>query len=122
MKICSIRISVLSIVFSLMFLIISTGTKTEAQGRPKNDLVSELRLELPGLLGPKSYSTDRKDLKVDPLRGLLLPLKEGLNAFIDGAPRTVYSGCAINLENQWKENWLSQRGLRNSTASSGGFC
>jgi hypothetical protein len=86
MKICSIRISVLSIVFSLMFLIISTGTKTEAQGRPKNDLVSELRLELPGLLGPKSYSTDRKDLKVDPLRGLLLPLKEGLNAFIDGAP------------------------------------
>jgi hypothetical protein len=86
MKNCSIRISILSIAFSVIFLAISTGTKAETQDGPKNDLVSELHLELPGLLGPKSYSADRKDLKGTPLRGFFLPMKEGLNAFIDCAP------------------------------------
>ncbi len=85
MKKCSIRISVLSIAFSVMFLVSSTGTKAETQDGPKKDLVSGLHLESPSLLGPKSYSVDGKDLKSNPLRGFLIPLKEGLNAFI-GSP------------------------------------
>jgi len=85
MKRCSIRTSVLSIVFSVMFLAVSTGTKAETQDGPKQDLVSELHLESASLLGPKSYSVDGKDLKSNPLPGVLIPLKEGLNAFIDCA-------------------------------------
>ena len=83
MKRCSIRISVLTIVFSVMFLVVSTGTKAETQDVPKKDLASELHLESASLLGPKSYSVDGKDLKSSPLRGFLIPLKEDLNAFID---------------------------------------
>ena len=85
MKKCSIRISVLSIAFSVMFLVISSGTKAETQDGPKKDLVSELHLEPPSLLGPKSYSVDGKDLKSNPLQRFLIPLKEVLNAFIDYA-------------------------------------
>ena len=66
MKKCSIRISVLSIAFSVMFLLVSSPTKAETQGGPKKDLVSELHLESPNLLGPKSYSVDGKDLKSNP--------------------------------------------------------
>ena len=85
MKKCSIRISVLSIAFSLMFLVVSTGTKAETQDGPKKGLVSELHIESASLLDPKSYSVDGKDLKSNPLRGVLIPLKEGFNAFIDCA-------------------------------------
>lgn len=83
MKKCSIRISLLSIAFSVMFLVVSSGTKAETQDGPKKDLVSELHLESANLLGPRSDSVDGKDLKSNPLRGFLIPLKEGLNAFID---------------------------------------
>ena len=85
MKKCSVRISVLSIAFSLMFLVVSTGTKAETQDGPKKGLVSELHIESASLLDPKSYSVDGKDLKSSPLQGFLIPLKEGLNAFIDCA-------------------------------------
>jgi hypothetical protein len=85
MKKYSIRISVLSIAFSVMFLVVSSGTKAGTQDGPKKDLVSELHLESASLLGPKSYSVDGKDLKSNPLRGFLIPLKKGLNAFIDCA-------------------------------------
>ena len=99
----SIRISLFSIAFSVIFLVVSSPTKAETQDGPKKDLASELHLESPGLLGPKSYSEDGKDLKSNPLRRFLIPLKEGLNAFIDCAsplhqdvltpkdPRTNYS-------------------------------
>ena len=51
----------------------------------KKDLMSEIHLQSANLLGPKSYSVDGKDLKSSPLQGFLIPLKEGLNAFIDCA-------------------------------------
>jgi hypothetical protein len=86
MKKYSIRICVFSIAFSLMFLVVSTGTKAGTQDGPENDPVSELHLGLPGLPGSKRYAADGKDLKNKPLRGVVLPLKEGLNVFIDGAP------------------------------------
>jgi hypothetical protein len=92
MKKSSIRISILSMVFSAMFLVISTGTKAEAQDGPENNLGSELHLEPPGLLGPKSYPVDGKDLKGNHLRGVILPLKEGLNAFIDCSPALYQDG------------------------------
>ena len=85
MKKRSILISTLSLVFSLTFLFISSGAKAESQDDPKKDLVSELHLESASLLGPKSDSVDGKDLKSNPLRGFLIPLKKGLNAFIDCA-------------------------------------
>jgi len=89
MKKCSIRISVLSIVFSVMFLVVSSPTKAET-------LVSELHLESPSLLGSESYSVDGKDLKSNPLRGFLIPLKEGLNAFIDCAS-PLYQGVRLTF-------------------------
>jgi len=96
MKRCSIRISVLTIVFSVMFLVVSTGTKAETQDGPKKDLASELHLESASLLGPKSYSVGGKDLKSDPLPGFIIPLKEGLNAFIDCASSLHQDGVAPN--------------------------
>jgi len=86
MKKCSIRMSVLSIAFSVMFLVVPSGTKAEMQDGPKKDLVSELHLQSESLLGLKSNSVDGKELKSNPLRGFLIPLKGGLNAFIDCAP------------------------------------
>jgi hypothetical protein len=83
MKKCSIRISLLIIALSVIFLVVSSPTKAETQDGPKKDLVSELHLESPSLLGPKSYSVDGKDLKSNPLQRFLIPLKQGLNAFID---------------------------------------
>ena len=85
MKKRSILISTFILMFSLTFLFISSGAKAESQGDPKKDLVSELHLESASLLGPKSDSVDGKDLKSNPLRGFLIPLKNGLNAFIDCA-------------------------------------
>ena len=79
MKKHSIRISLLSIAFSVMFLVVSSPTKAETLDGPNKDLVSELHLESPSLLGPKSYSVDGKDLKSNPVRRFLIPLKEGLN-------------------------------------------
>jgi hypothetical protein len=81
----SILISTLSLAFSVIFFFISSGAKAESQDGPKKDLVSVLHLESASLLGPKSDSVDGKDLKSNPLRGFLIPLKKGLNAFIDCA-------------------------------------
>lgn len=89
MKKCIIRISVLSIAFSLMFLVASSGAKAETQDEPEKDVVSELHLESASLLGPKGDSVVGKDLKNNPLRGFLISLKEGINAFID-CPSQLY--------------------------------
>jgi hypothetical protein len=89
MKKCSIRISVLSIAFFVMFLVVSSGAKAETQDGPKKDVVSELHFESASLLGPKSDSVDEKGLKSNPLRGFLISLKEGINAFID-CPSQLY--------------------------------
>ena len=96
MKKCSIRISVLSIAFSVMFLVVSSATKAEMQDWPKKDLVSELHIESASLLGPKSYSVEGKDLKSYPFRGVMIPLQEGLNAFIDCASPLHQDGLAPN--------------------------
>ena len=93
MKKCSIRISVLSIAFSVMFLVVSSGTKAETQDEPKKDVVSELHLESASLLGSKSDSVDGKDLiSSPPLRGFLISLKEGIYAFIDYPSKLYQDG------------------------------
>jgi hypothetical protein len=86
MKTCNIRISVLSIAFSLIFLVVSSVTKAETQDEPRKGLAAELHLESARLLVTRSHSVNSEDLKNNPLRGFLIPLKEGLSAFIDCAP------------------------------------
>ena len=78
-----INISVLSIVFSVMFLLVSSGTKAEMQDGAKKDLVSVLHIESTSLLGPKGNSGERKDRESSPLPTLFVPLKGGLHAFLD---------------------------------------
>ena len=78
-----INISVLSIVFSVMFLLVSSGTKAEMQDGAKKDLVSVLHIESTSLLGPKGNSEERKDRESSPLPTLVAPLKEGLHVFLD---------------------------------------
>lgn len=85
MKKYSVRISVLSIVLSVMFLVIPTGTKAKMKGRHKKDLVAELNVKSSGLLGPGSHSIRGEKTKGNPSRELLIPLKEGLTVFIDCA-------------------------------------
>ncbi len=84
MKQYSIRIGVLSIAFSAMFLVVSSGTKAETQDGAKDDLVSELHLQSTSPLGPQRDSVEGKDLKGN--MGFFIPLKEGLNVFIDCTP------------------------------------
>jgi hypothetical protein len=86
LKKCSIRIGLLSIAFSVMLLFVSPGTRAETQDRPKTTPVSELHLESAGHPGSRIYSVHQKDLASNPLRGFLIPLKEGLTAFVDCAP------------------------------------
>ena len=78
-----INISVLSIVFSVMFLLVSSETRAEMRDREKKDLVSELHFEATGLIGPKDNSGERKDRESNPLPALFVPLKKGLHAFLD---------------------------------------
>ena len=79
-----ISISVLSIVFSVMFLVVSSGTKAEMRDGAKKDLVSVLHIEASSLLGPKGNSRERKDRESNPpLPTLFVPLKDGLHAFLD---------------------------------------
>ena len=78
-----ISISVLSIVFSVMFLVVSSGTKAEMQDGAKKDLVSILHVDAISLLGPTGNSGERKDRESNPLPTLFVPLKEGLHAFLD---------------------------------------
>ena len=73
MKKRTIRISVLSIVFSVMFLVVSSGAKAETQEGAKKDPASVTHLEAANLL----------DHEINPLRTLSVPLNEGLNAFLD---------------------------------------
>jgi hypothetical protein len=79
----SILIGVLSIAFSVMFLVVSSGTKAETQDGAKKDLVSVLHLDAASLLGPIGSSGESKDRGINPLRTLFVPMKEGLNAFVD---------------------------------------
>lgn len=76
-------IGVLSIVFSAMFLFVSSGTKAETPEGAKKDLASELHIEAASLLGPKEDSGEKKDRGIAPLRTFLVPLQEGLHAFFD---------------------------------------
>ena len=78
-----ISISVLSIVFSVMFLVVSSGTKAEMRDGEKKDLVSAPHFEAISLLWSKGNSEERKDRESNPLPTLFVPLKEGLHAFLD---------------------------------------
>ena len=78
-----ISIGVLSIVFSVMFLLVSSGTKAETRDGAKKDLVSILHFEASSLLGPKDNSGERINRESNPLPTLFVPLKEGLHAFLD---------------------------------------
>lgn len=79
MKKHSIRISVISIVFSVMLLVVSSGAKAETQDADKKDLVSVLHLEATSLFGPNGNFWERNNS----LRTLPVPVKEGLHAFVD---------------------------------------
>ena len=93
MKKCSIRMSVLSIAFSVMFLVVSSGTKAETQDGAKKDLVSVLYIESTSLLGSKGNSGERKDRESNPLPTFFVPLREGLHAFLDltSPPNQVFT-------------------------------
>jgi len=78
-----VSISVLSIVFSAMFLVVSSGTKAEMRDGAKKDLVSVLHFDATSLIGSKSNSVERKDRESTSLPTLFIPLKEGLHAFLD---------------------------------------
>ncbi len=108
-KICSIRISVLSIIFPLILLVFTTGTKAETQDGPKKDFFSELHIESVSLLGPKSYSADGKDFKSNSLPVVFIPLKEGLNAFIDCASSFHQDGLT---QNDARTNYRAVVGFR----------
>lgn len=82
MKKRSVLISIFILAFSVIFFFISSGAKAESQDDPKKDLVSVLHLESASLLGPKSNSQEGKGGESKPLRAFLIPLKEGLNAFL----------------------------------------
>jgi hypothetical protein len=79
----SINISVLSIAFSVMLLVVSSGAKAETQDGPKKDLVSVLRIEATSLPGTKDNIGERKDHATNHLLELFDPVKAGLNAFLD---------------------------------------
>jgi hypothetical protein len=89
---CSIRLSVLTVAFSLMFFIVSPGIKAETKDGPKKDLVSELHIESASLLNQTSYSVNGEILKNNPLWGFLIPVKEGINAFIGYASPVQQDG------------------------------
>jgi hypothetical protein len=78
-----ISISVLSIVFSLMFLVVSSGTKAEMQEGAKKDLISALHFESTSLIRPKNNSVESKDRESNSLPTVFVPLKKGLHAFLD---------------------------------------
>ena len=83
MKKCSIRISVLSIAFSVIFLVVSSGTKAETQDGAKKDLVSVLHIEATSLLDTKNNVGEKKDHELNPLLALFGPVKAGLHVFLD---------------------------------------
>jgi hypothetical protein len=78
----SIRLGLLTLAFSLMFFILSSGTKAETNAGPKKDLVSELHIESTYLLNPTNHSVDGKIIKNNPSREFLIPVKKEINAFI----------------------------------------
>jgi hypothetical protein len=79
----NILISLLSIAFFVIFLVVSSGANAETQEEAKKDLVSILHLEAVGLLGPVGTSGERKDREIASLRTSFVQLKEGLDAFIN---------------------------------------
>ena len=89
MKKRGIGIGVLSIAFSAMFLLVSSGTKAETQDGAKKDLASELHIEAGSILGPKDDSGEKRNSGATPLPPVFVPLQEGLHAFID-FPSTPY--------------------------------
>lgn len=79
------RISVLSIAFSLLFLFVSSGTRAETLDGAKKDLVFALNLEATGLSGPKDDSGERKYREKSSLPTVFVPLQERLHVFLDFA-------------------------------------
>ncbi len=75
-----------------MFLVVSSVTKAEPPVEAKKDLVSELHLQSASPLVPKIYSVEGNNLKDNTLPGFFIPLKEGLNAFIDCTPPPHQNG------------------------------
>ncbi len=83
LKKCSIRIGVLSLAFSAMFLVVSSGIKAEQQDGAEKDLASELQLHSVGMPGPNMDSEEGKD-QSNTLKDFSIPMKEGLSVFIEG--------------------------------------
>ncbi len=67
----------------MIFLLISSGAKAESRDDAKKDLVSILHIKAASLVGQDNDSDGQKDRGKEPLRGLRVHVKEGLNAFFD---------------------------------------
>ncbi len=65
-----------------MLLVVSSGAKAETQDDAKKDLVSILHLEATGL-GTVGTSGESGDREINPVRRVVVPMKGGLNAFLD---------------------------------------
>ena len=89
-----IRIGVLSIAVSVMFLAAASGTKAETQDGHRKGLVAELHIVSASLPGPRSDSVDGKELSSISAPGFLIALKEGLNVFIDSPSPFQRDGLA----------------------------
>jgi hypothetical protein len=83
MKKHNIHIRVLSIAFSVMFLVVAFGTKSEAQDGDKKAPDSLVHIKATSPLDPKDNFRERKDNDITPPRTLFIPVKEGLHAFLD---------------------------------------
>ncbi len=79
----SILISILILLFSMVFLLISSGAKAESKDDSKKDLVTILHIKAASLVGQDNDSDGQKDRGKESLRGIRVHVKEGLNAFFD---------------------------------------
>lgn len=70
--------------FAIMFFFVPSGAKAEAEGDTKTNLVSIIHLN-PVSLSSQINTSGEREREAKPLREFLVPLNEGLNAFLDFA-------------------------------------
>ena len=94
MKKRKILICFLAAAFSVVLFFVSSDVKAESEGNAKKDLAATLHISGTGLPVQKSGPTDGKEQETKSLRGVSVPLKEGLNAFFDFTS-PVYQGLLV---------------------------
>jgi hypothetical protein len=89
-------ITILVVSVSLIFLFLSSTANAESRKDGKGGLAAELQLETSTLPNVASRYEAGKDRMRRALRGILLPLKEGVNAFLDLTPPVLH-GLETNV-------------------------